>query len=266
MWTEDAPNPHPFLTDPAVRRALSLAIDRTTIATKLYGQAGVPACNVVASPPMYASTANNECLEQNIELANQILDEAGWLRGQDGVREKDGIRLSILYQTSTNAVRQGTQALIKQWWEQIGVETELRNISAGVYFSSDPASPDTYGKFYADIEMYTNASGTDPENYLKGFDCESIPTEANSWQGGNKSRWCNREFETLLEELSRTADLEERSTLVKKMNDMIVQDYVVIPLVLRGFNIAHGNDLLGVRWSLWDSAFWNIADWTRGSY
>ncbi|NIP13839.1 MAG: peptide ABC transporter substrate-binding protein, partial [Pseudomonadales bacterium] len=80
-----------------------------------------PTCNVIPAPSIYVSTANDECLTQNIDEANRILDEAGWVRGSDGIREKDGVRLSILYQTSTNSVRQGTQALIKQWWEQIGV-------------------------------------------------------------------------------------------------------------------------------------------------
>ncbi|MEM7376952.1 MAG: peptide ABC transporter substrate-binding protein, partial [Pseudomonadota bacterium] len=119
--------PHPFLTDATVRRALSLAIDRETLAAVGYGDAGKATCNVLPAPAIYASTANDECLVQNIDLANQLLDEAGWMPGSDGVREMDGARLSILYQTSTNAVRQDTQALVKQWWGDIGVETELRN-------------------------------------------------------------------------------------------------------------------------------------------
>ena len=51
-----------------------------------------------------------------------------------------GVKLSILYQTSTNAVRQDFQALIKEWWQQIGVETELRNLNASVFFGGDPGS------------------------------------------------------------------------------------------------------------------------------
>jgi peptide/nickel transport system substrate-binding protein len=67
------------------------------------------------------------------------------------------VRLSILHQTSTNSARQNVQALNKQWCEEIGAETELRNISPSVFFSADPSSQDTYGKFYVDIEMYTNS-------------------------------------------------------------------------------------------------------------
>jgi peptide/nickel transport system substrate-binding protein len=266
VWSPDDPNPHPFLTDYAVRRALSLAIDRNTIATQLYGTGGKPTCNVLPAPAIYVSTANDECLTQNIDEANRILDEAGWVRGADGVRAKDGVRLSILYQTSTNSVRQSTQALVKQWWEQIGVETELRNIDAGVFFGGDPASPDTYGKFYADVEMYTNDfSGTDPEAYMANWLCDEISGPDNQWLGNNIPRWCNPDYEALVAQMAQTAVLEERADLAKQMNDMLMQDYVMIPLVHRGQPSAHANSLLGVRMNPWDSELWNIADWTRSS-
>ena len=112
----DGANPHPFLSDPAVTRALSLAIDRDILVEAGYGPAGQVTCNVLSAPPVYASTANDWCMTQDVEFANRLLDEAGWVRGRSGIRAKDGVRLSILYQTSTNSVRQGTQALIKQMW------------------------------------------------------------------------------------------------------------------------------------------------------
>ena len=113
----DGTNPHPFLSDPAVRRALSLAIDREILVEAGYGAAGRATCNVLPAPAVYASTTNDGCKTPDVDEANRILDEAGWVRGGDGVRAKDGIRVSILFQTSTNSVRQGTQALIKQMWE-----------------------------------------------------------------------------------------------------------------------------------------------------
>ena len=119
-----------------------------------------------------------------------FLDRAGWKRGSDGVRSKRGVRLSLLYQTSTNSVRQGTQALIKQAWSQIGIETELRNISGSVFFGGDPANPDTYQKLYSDVEMYANNfSGTDPESYMGNWACGYIPSPENQWQGGNMPRF-----------------------------------------------------------------------------
>jgi peptide/nickel transport system substrate-binding protein len=205
----DGSNPHPFLSDYNVRRALSLAIDRGILVQVGYGVAGMVGCNVLPAPAVYVSTANDECMIQNVEEANRLLDEAGWVRGADGIREKDGVRLSILYQTSTNSVRQGTQALIKQMWEAIGVETELRNIDAAVFFGGDPASPDTYGKFYADIEMYTNTfDGTDPETYMANWICDEISDPVNQWLGNNIPRWCNHDYEALVAEMSETAVLE----------------------------------------------------------
>ncbi len=263
-WTQDGEFAHPFLSDINVRKALSLAIDRNTIVAHVYGPNGKATCNVLAGPTIYASTANDDCLIQDIELANQILDEAGWVRGSDGVRAKDGVRLSILYQTSTNSVRQSNQALVKQWWNEIGVETELRNIDSAVFFGGDPASPDTYGKFYADIEMYTNSfSGTDPEAYMGNWAEEEICDESNQWLGNNIPRWSNPAYEELIAEMAETADMDKRIELAKAMNDMLMQDYVMIPLVHRGDVSAHANSLLGVRMTSWDSEMWNIADWTR---
>ena len=260
----DGANPHPFLSDPAVRRALSLAIDRQILVDAGYGAAGQPSCNILPAPEVYRSTANEECLTQNVEEANRILDEAGWMRGDDGVRAKDGVRISILYQTSTNSVRQGTQALVKQMWEQIGVETELRNIDAAVFFGGDPASPDTYNKFYADIQMYTNNfDGTDPESYMANWACSEIPGPENQWLGNNIQRQCVAEYDDLVAQMSQTAVLEERAKLAKRMNDIIVQNHYMIPLIWRGSVIAYANTLKGVRQNPWDSGLWNVGDWHR---
>ncbi len=158
----DGNNPHPFLTDPAVRRALSLAIDRRDIVEQLYASSGRATCNIIPAPVNYISPNNDGCLTQDIEQAKTLLDEAGWIPGGDG------IRLEILYQTSTNSVRQSTQELIQGWWREIGVETELKNINAGIFFDSDPENPDNLSRFYADIEMYTNgALSADPQGYQK---------------------------------------------------------------------------------------------------
>ena len=257
-------NAHPFLSDYNVRRALSLAIDRQILVDAGYGQAGKISCNVLPAPAIYASTANDECKTQNIAEANRLLDAAGWKRGSDGIRQKDGVRISILYQTSTNSVRQATQAFIKEMWKQIGVETELRNISASVFFGSDPGSPDTYQKFYSDIEMYTNTfSGTDPEAYMAGWSCSEMPQKSNKWAGNNMPRWCNPAYDALSAKMSKTAALKDRIRMAKAMNDMLMQDYAMIPLIHRGGVSAHSNTISGVRMNEWDSELWNIADWSR---
>lgn len=264
----DGNNPHPFLTDPAVYQALSMAIDRNILVQTGYGAAGRPTCNVIPAPAAFVSTANDSCLTQDIEGANALLDEAGYIDTDgDGIRETpDGQPLRILYQTSTNSVRQGTQAFIKQMWEQIGVDTELRNIDAGVFFGGDPASPDTYGKFYADIEMYTNGTvGTDLEPYVNSWTSDEISGPDNNFLGNNVPRWSNPEYDALYQTLTETADPEERAEIIKQLNDMLVQGGAMIPLIHRGSVSAHANTLLGVRMNPWDSELWNVADWTRSS-
>ncbi|MEO0385869.1 MAG: peptide ABC transporter substrate-binding protein, partial [Pseudomonadota bacterium] len=256
--------PHPFLSDIAVRTALSMAIDRELLTEVGYGKAGTPTCNLVPAPAIYASD-NTGCLTQDIDGANAMLDDAGWVKGGDGVRAKDGVRLSILYQTSTNAVRQDFQALIKDWWSQIGVETELRNLDASVFFGGDPGSPDTFQKFYADVEMYANTfNGTDPQAYLAAYRCGNEPKPSSQWQGENINRFCDPAYDALIDELAGTGELDKRAVLAKKMNDMLTKDTMtIVPLVNRARVSAHANSLGGIKLNVWDSELWNIADWYR---
>ena len=260
----DGTNPHPFLVGTPVAQAMSMAIDRSLIAGSLYGAAGQPICNVIAAPPHYVSTANDACLTQDIEGANALLDEAGIVDTDgDGIREYNGMPLSVRYQTSTNSVRQKTQAVIKQWWAEIGIETELLNHDAGVFFGGDPNSPDTYQKFYTDIQMYTTGPGIDPQIHLSQWQCQYIPERANSWAGGNIFRGCNSEYDELFQKLVETPVGPERERLVKMLNDINVQTGMQIPLVYRGRVSARAHSLQGVVINEWDSGMWNIADWSR---
>ncbi|WP_375265451.1 peptide ABC transporter substrate-binding protein [Planktotalea sp.] len=257
--------PHPFLSDPAVREALSISIDRALLTEVGYGKAGTPTCNLVPAPAIYASD-NTSCLTQDLDKARALLDGAGWVDSDgDGVREKDGVKLSILYQTSTNAVRQDFQALIKDWWSQIGVETELRNLDASVFFGGDPGSPDTFQKFYADVEMYANTfNGTDPQQYLAAYRCGNEPKPSSQWQGENINRFCDPAYDELIDELARTGDIDKRGEIARKMNDMLTKDTnTIVPLVNRARVSAHAKSLGGVVLNVWDSELWNIADWHR---
>jgi peptide/nickel transport system substrate-binding protein len=258
-------HPHPFLTDIRVRKALSMAIDRQILVDIGYGSAGRPTCNLVPAPEMFASD-NTECLTQDMEGAKALLEEAGWTDSDgDGIRDKDGAKLSILYQTSTNPVRQDFQAVIKDWWTELGVEVELKNIDASVFFGGDAGSPDTFQKFYADVEMYANNfDGTDPEPYLAQYMCDKIPGPENQWQGENINRFCDPAYDALVVELSKTSDMAARAEIAKKLNDMLTKDsYVVVPLVDRGRLSAASNTLGGVVLNTWDTELWNAQDWFR---
>jgi peptide/nickel transport system substrate-binding protein len=259
-------HPHPYLSDPAVREAMSIAIDRHLLVEIGYGQAGRPTCNLVPAPALYASD-NTACLTQDLDRAKALLDEGGYVdTNGDGVRETpDGQPMTILYQTSTNAVRQDFQALIKEWWEEIGLSVELRNIDASVYFGGDPGSPDTFQRFYADVEMYANNfPGTDPQAYLSAYKCDQIPSPDSQWQGENINRVCDPAYDAMITELGQTGELEARGALARAMNDYLTKDSnIIIPLVDRGRVSAKSNTLGGVVLNTWDSELWNAADWFR---
>jgi peptide/nickel transport system substrate-binding protein len=259
-----AAHPHPFLREPAVYKAMSMAIDRPLLVEIGYGQAGKVGCSWVPAPEAFASTFEG-CDTQDIEGAKALLDEAGIVDSDgDGVREYNGVPLSILYQSSTNAVRQDFQALIKEWWEQIGFEVELRNVDSSVFFGGDPGSPDTFQKFYADVEMYANTfNGTDPQSYLGNGLCDKAPRPETQWQGENISRFCMEEYDALHAELTQTADMAERQRIGRELSAMMVENGGMIPLVHRGRLSAHSNTLGGVVLNVWDSELWNVADWYR---
>lgn len=256
---------HPVLSDIKVRKALSMAIDRNILVEIGYGAAGRATCNLVPAPAMFASD-NTECLTQDLEGAKALLEEAGWTDSDgDGIRDKDGKKLSLLYQTSVNAVRQDFQAVIKGWWNEIGVEVELKSVDASVFFGGDPGSPDTFQKFYSDVEMYANNfDGTDPEPYLAQYLCDKIPGPDNQWQGENINRFCDPAYDALVAELAKTSEIEKRAEIAKKLNEMLTKDsYVVVPLVDRGRLSAHSNTLGGVVLNTWDTELWNASDWYR---
>src|SRR5690606_26400502 len=233
--------------------------------TRRSSDLGRPTCNLVPAPEMFAAD-NTECLPQDVEGAKALLEEAGWTDSDgDGVRDKDGKKLSLLYQSSTNAVRQDFQALIKGWWNELGVEVELKNVDASVFFGGDPGSPDTFQKFYADVEMYANNfDGTDPQTYLAGYTCDKQPSPETQWQGENVNRYCDPAYDELLAKLGTTADLDERGEIAKKLNEMLTKEsYVIIPLVDRGRLSAKSVTLDGVVLNTWDTELWNVQDWSR---
>jgi ABC-type transport system substrate-binding protein len=92
------------------REALNLLADRGSIQQHIYGRTGFATRNFLTSPERFRSS--NTKWEFNIDKANQVLDAAGWKRGADGIRAKDGKRIRFVFHTTINAPRQKTQQII----------------------------------------------------------------------------------------------------------------------------------------------------------
>lgn len=265
VWAPDGSNAHPILSETAVRQALSLAIDRPALVNQIYGHAAQVSCNILPAPIPYASPNNNQCQTQNLAAANALLNEAGIqdVNG-DGVRELNGLPLQLTLRAATNPQQQLIQEQIQSSWAEIGVATTVEAIEAGRLFSSKPEQLDSYTRFYADLQMYTDCfGGANPDAFLQQWTCDAIALPDNSWQGPNIARYCNPLYDEMAAQFGRTAAPAERAQLAQQMNDLLVQEGAVIPLVQRGHISTHANNLIGVRPNAWDSAFWNIADWSR---
>ena len=266
-WTEvdgersSVKTKHPTLTDPAVRAAINLLIDRDSVQKFIYGRGGKATGNFVNAPPRYVSP--NMKYEFNIDKANKILDDAGWVRGADGIRAKDGKKLKFVYQTSINAPRQKNQAIVKQAAQRAGIDIELKSVTASVFFSSDVANPDTYSKFYCDIQMYTTTMlQPDPERFMLQLVSWEIANKENKWQGRNISRFSSKEADDAFKEAQNSLDPARRTALFIRMNDIFCGENIIVPVLARTRMAASSNNLV-VQPSGWDLDLWMLNAWFR---
>jgi peptide/nickel transport system substrate-binding protein len=266
-WTEvdgersSVKTKHPTLSDPKVRQAFNLLIDRDSIQKFIYGRGGRATASFVNEPKQFRSQKLK--YEFNIEKANKILDEAGWKRGSDGIREKDGKKLKYVYQTSINAPRQKTQAIIKQACQKAGIDLELKSVTASVFFSSDVANPDTYTKLYVDIEMYTTTQPQpDPERFLNQFTSWEIANKENKWLGRNVSRYSDPAADEAYKAAQKELDPAKRAALLIKVDEIFCEANVILPLLSRTRVAASVTNLMHDH-SGWDVDTWNVAAWYR---
>ena len=256
-----AKTPHPIFSDIAVRRALNLLVDRGSVEKHIYGRTGVATANFLNNPERFRS--KNTKWEFNVDKANQLLDAAGWRRGADGVRAKDGKKLKLVFQTSVNQPRQKTQQIIKQACQKAGIDLELKAVTAAMFFSSDVANPDTYTKFYCDLQMYTTTmTQPDPEVFMDQFCSWQTATKENKWQGRNITRWRSDDYDKAWRAAENELDPVKRAALFIRMNELAIEGLAVIPVVYRP-RVAAVASKLRCPLSGWDNDFFRLQDWYK---
>lgn len=252
---------NPLLSDIRVREAIALSIDRQSIAN-LYGPTGQTTSNILVAPANYDSP--NTSFRYDPEAAKALLDEAGWIDSDgDGIRDKDGVSLELLGQTSNTAIRIAGMQIIQDNLADVGVHMDLKLVDASNF--SAPNRPDSIWQFQADLlELFTGTASPEPTAYMQRWTAQQIPQMADGWTAGwNLERWQNEEYEALFTQLNSTSDPVERERLFIAMNDLLVNDYATVPLVKIAQAAAFGNDILGVDLTPWDADTWNIKDWER---
>lgn len=259
--------PHPILSDPAVRQALNLAIERDIIAERFYGEGQPPTPNVLTG--LESFTSPNTSWAFDPEQAGQILDDAGWVL--DGsVRVKDGVELALSLAAPTSAVRQKEQQVIQENWEQIGVSVELLQVDSTVFFDGSPGNDQNPAHKYWDIDLSANGPTSPiPTSYLNswyaGPNGGNIAQRENDWQRDNTTRWQSDEYDALYESLLQETNVEAANATMIALNDLVIENVVAIPLVQRcdapyalHRRIRQENVAIGPRFAL---SFWNIANW-----
>jgi peptide/nickel transport system substrate-binding protein len=262
---------HPFLTDIKVREAMTLAVDRQTIVKQLYGDGltGKATTNILTVPSNLAS--KNTTAEFSIDKANKILDDAGYKKGGDGIRSTpDGVRMKVVLVTSINSLRQKEQAIIKDGWQKIGVETEIKSVDAGVFFSSDPANPDTLYHFYADVLILSSSPDSGfPVQYMGRFytgkdQDRNWAQKSNNWAGRNFMKWKSDEYDKLYDQVLVEPNLDKAATTWQQLNELVIKNFISVPLVDRTFSSGKAKTLTGPAPRTFDVESWNIGEWKKG--
>ncbi|GAA4226922.1 peptide/nickel transport system substrate-binding protein [Sagittula marina] len=213
----------PVFQDKAVREALYYAIDRKSIIDILYFGVGGEAETFMPSTSSYF---NPDLPEHSFDLekAKSLLDEAGWVPGADGIREKDGLRLSFANSTTTGAhLREQAQQFIQQTYADIGVEMRIENLPPAVM----------WGEFWGQSQFesamvgITYLIGADPD-VTNRFHSDAIAAKSGS--GSNNAQYSNPKVDSLLEEGAKTFDTERRKEIYKEIQAIIREDLPFLPL------------------------------------
>ncbi len=243
--------PHPHFQELKVRQALAYAIQRDAIAAQLYGPGGKETAYTMNENTQYMPP--DVKWEYNLDKARQLLDEVGAAPGPDGIRVFNGRRMSWLYGSSTNSVRQKEQEIIKASLQQVGIEVEIKAVDASAYFAANNA--DSFQQLRADLGMETNAAGVYPLlwylRYLSADPTKDIAQKENNWAGRNIMRYQNPEFNDLYAQAANEVDPAKYTQLFQKMQQLVVTDVADIGLVSRNNVSAASKRLTGYQPTPW---------------
>lgn len=241
--------------DARVRQAIALSIDRQAIISNILKNAASPA--LADQPPV--SWAYNPTLvlpARDINAARELLAQAGWAQGPDGILVKNGRKLAfVLATTANNKVREAVAQSIAQQLKEVGIAVEIRPIEAKTFFNEVLRTRKFETALYAWVE------GMDPDN-LSMWHSRKIPNQANGYDGQNYPGWRNAEIDALTESGVRTVDVEARKQIYFRIQDLIIQEYPVIPLYFRVNIAAVRKNVANYRPNPTPAGdFWNAWEW-----
>ncbi len=245
----------PPLDDVRVRRALVLGLDRAAITRDdTYGTGRLAVADL--SPFYWAYDTALRSAPYDPAQAAALLDAAGWRTGPDGVRVRNGARLSLLlvYGLGSQIVRTMT-AQIQQMYRSLGVDVQLKGFDyATLYAAAQSGGILNGGKF--DMSIYTWIAGGDPDDSSQ-WTCAAIPPGGN-----NVARYCSPEMEAAQRLALSTFDRSARKRAYARVQSLLLRDAPAAFIYYQALRYAHADDLQnfapnGI------SEGWNAQEWRR---
>jgi peptide/nickel transport system substrate-binding protein len=259
----DPAQPHPVLSDRAVRHALAIATPKQRIVDALlFGRARAGTSEV---PIGWAAVPGAVQDGYDPAAAKRELDAAGWVAGGDGIRARDGVRASLrLVGTTGNALRERIEQVLVDEWRAIGIEVRIANVPSATLTASWSAGGvrkrGSFDMLIANAGLGT--AGSDPIAYAtQRFRCASIPSAANSGAGANYGRWCDAAVDRAIADSAMTLDRETQKSRLGAALTSVVAQVTGIWLYDRGRIDAYRTRLHGIRSNGWDQVTWNVAEW-----
>ena len=255
----DPNSTHPVLGDIEMRKALLLATPKQQIIDKLFfGKA-----KVGTSPVSQGWAAYKEPqASYDAKKASDTLDAAGWVKGSDGIRSKNGVRASLSYTTTTgDSNRERVQQVLVDEWKAIGVEVKIQNQPSSVLLSGSCSAKDPRKLGTFDLVQYASSPGIDPHTTVfTRYHSKNIPTAANC-VGQNYTRVKNADMDKAIEDAGSTLDVAQRKASYAKALKILNDQNVIIWLYDRADIDARQNALQGWEPNAWQRFTWNIENW-----
>ncbi len=217
---DDVTRPHPIFGDVQVRKALTLAVDRQSIVDSvLFGKAKV-AKNELDNTAYENTSIMIDTFDP--DQAKRMLDNAGWKPGPDGIRVKDGVRLSFINgTTSGNQTRETIQVLVQANFKDVGAEMTIANAPASTFFGSYTEGAAFLAR-KLDMVGFTNGLPSVDPNLRNFWHTDAIPTNDHP-SGYNSSGLSDARLDKLLDDQLTELDANKRVELLK-MAQQIIHD------------------------------------------
>lgn len=215
---------NPALKEVTVRKAIAMAINHQKLIAVARNGFATSLCTDHPASLVPGYQPNPPCPKFDPAAANTLLDQAGWVKGSDGVRSKNGVRLDFKYTTTTLVWRKTDQALVQQDLQNIGIKTTLVNQPGSTFFGETlpQGKPGVY-----DIGEFEQTYTYDADD-SSSLDCASIPSAANSFGGQNYAFYCNHALDALYNQELGSTDTNVRQDAFNKIHQIYLTDFPFI--------------------------------------